>query len=128
MTVDDDLDLLDKQYKINHRGLALDLVRARRARRPPWAFGRQFGGLWLAIGPSEWSCPLRVRLAESIRIDRIASGWNVELQAPFPRRGIYVRLHWSALSNDWIHPESKACVITEKPGGGPPSRPGPPPT
>lgn len=38
--VDDDPDGMDERYKINHRALALDLVRARRARhlahRPSW--------------------------------------------------------------------------------------------
>lgn len=130
VTMDDDLDGPDEQHKIDHRALALDVVKARRARRSRWftrGHGRQFGRLWLAIGPSEWFCPFRVRLFESIRITRLALGWNVELQAPFPRRGFYVRLHWSARPSDWISTESKACVITEKPSGGPPSRPGPPP-
>jgi hypothetical protein len=52
MTADDDLDLLDKRYKINHRALALDLVRARKARRPTWATMLR-GGYW-SVGLRGW--------------------------------------------------------------------------
>lgn len=40
MKVDDDLDLPDKRYKIDHGALALDVVRAKQgnlSRRPTWA-------------------------------------------------------------------------------------------